>query len=162
MQENFDVFTCYARLRLYDGLDVGWDSGLRATVRAGENLQTIAAQYGAPAWAIAQINKIGDDTPFQTGMALIIPPAAVQRRCRAARGTSAALSTRDVTPPSGIGRLGVKNGSGKKSAPTINTLGQVSYIDREAIQPTPWSSHLTGAGRIEFDSGQCEEKKGRL
>jgi LysM repeat protein len=50
-----------------------WDSGLRATVRAGESLQTIAAQYGAPAWAIAQINKIGDDTPFQTGMALIIP-----------------------------------------------------------------------------------------
>ena len=50
-----------------------WDSGLRATVRAGENLQTIAAQYGAPAWAIAQINKIGDDTPLQIGMALIIP-----------------------------------------------------------------------------------------
>jgi hypothetical protein len=50
-----------------------WDSGLRATVRAGENLQTISALYGAPAWAIAQINKIGDDTPLQTGMAIIIP-----------------------------------------------------------------------------------------
>jgi LysM repeat protein len=50
-----------------------WDSGLRATVRAGENLQAIAAQYGTPAWVIAQINKIGDDTPFQIGMALIIP-----------------------------------------------------------------------------------------
>jgi LysM repeat protein len=50
-----------------------WDSGLRITVRAGENLQTIAAQYGAPAWAIAQINKIGDNTPFRTGTALIVP-----------------------------------------------------------------------------------------
>jgi hypothetical protein len=50
-----------------------WDSGLRTTVRAGENLQTIAAQYGPPVWAIAQINKIGDDTPFQTGMTLTIP-----------------------------------------------------------------------------------------
>jgi LysM repeat protein len=50
-----------------------WDSGLRTTVRPGENLQTIAAQYGTPAWAIAQINKIGNDTPLQTGMALIVP-----------------------------------------------------------------------------------------
>jgi hypothetical protein len=50
-----------------------WDSGLRVTARVGENLQTIAAQYGAPVWAIAQINKIGEDTPLQTGMALIIP-----------------------------------------------------------------------------------------
>jgi LysM repeat protein len=50
-----------------------WDSGLRVTVRAGETLQTIATQYGAPAWAIGQINKIGDDTPLQTGMVIIIP-----------------------------------------------------------------------------------------
>ena len=50
-----------------------WDSGLRITARMGENLQTIAAQYGAPVWAIAQINKIGEDTPLQTGMALTIP-----------------------------------------------------------------------------------------
>ena len=50
-----------------------WDSGLRATVRAGENLQTIAAQYGAPAWAIAQINKINDEAPLQPGTAIIIP-----------------------------------------------------------------------------------------
>ena len=50
-----------------------WDSGLHTTVRAGETLQTIATQYGAPAWAVAQINKIGDDTPLQNGMALIIP-----------------------------------------------------------------------------------------
>jgi hypothetical protein len=50
-----------------------WDSGLRVTVRAGENLQTIAAQYGAPAWAIGQINKIGDDAPLQPGMAMTIP-----------------------------------------------------------------------------------------
>jgi LysM domain len=50
-----------------------WDSGLRTTVRTGENLQMIAAQYGAPAWAIAQINKIGNDAPLQPGMALIIP-----------------------------------------------------------------------------------------
>ena len=50
-----------------------WDSGLRATVRAGENLQMIAAQYGAPAWAIAQINRIGEDTPLQSGTMLIIP-----------------------------------------------------------------------------------------
>ena len=50
-----------------------WDSGLRVTVRAGETLQTIAAQYGAPAWAIGQINKIGDDTFLQTGMVIIIP-----------------------------------------------------------------------------------------
>ena len=50
-----------------------WDSGLRATVRAGETLQMIAAQYGAPAWAIAQINQIGDEAPLQPGTAIIIP-----------------------------------------------------------------------------------------
>jgi LysM repeat protein len=36
-------------------------------------LQTIAAQYGVPVWAIAQINKIGADAPLQTGTALVIP-----------------------------------------------------------------------------------------
>jgi len=50
-----------------------WDSGLRATVREGDTLQTIAAQYGAPVWAIAQVNNIGDDNPLQPGMPLIIP-----------------------------------------------------------------------------------------
>jgi hypothetical protein len=50
-----------------------WDSGLRVTVHAGENLQTISTQYGAPTWAIAQINKLREDTPLQTGSALIIP-----------------------------------------------------------------------------------------
>jgi len=50
-----------------------WDSGLLATVHAGENLQMIAAQYGAPAWAIAQINKIGDHASLQAGTALIVP-----------------------------------------------------------------------------------------
>jgi hypothetical protein len=50
-----------------------WDSGLRTAVRAEDDLQTIAARYGAPAWAIAQINKIRDDARLQTGMALTIP-----------------------------------------------------------------------------------------
>jgi LysM domain len=67
-----------------------WDSGLRATVRAGENLQTIATQYGAPAWAIAQINKVGEDTPLQTGMALIIPLRLYKIDDSAKRQTGAA------------------------------------------------------------------------
>jgi LysM repeat protein len=53
-----------------------WDSGARVTVRTGENLQAIAAQYGVPAWAIAQINGVGGvgaDAPLQRGTALIIP-----------------------------------------------------------------------------------------
>jgi LysM domain len=67
-----------------------WDSGLRVTARAGENLQTIAAQYGAPVWAIAQINKIGEDTPLQAGMALIIPLRLYKADDTAKRQTGAA------------------------------------------------------------------------
>ncbi len=50
-----------------------WDSGLRVTADVGENLQLIAHRYGAPAWAIAQINNLRDDSAIQSGTALIIP-----------------------------------------------------------------------------------------
>jgi hypothetical protein len=50
-----------------------WDSAIAVTVQEGDTLQTIAAQHGAPAWAIAQINKLDVDNPPSSGQRLLIP-----------------------------------------------------------------------------------------
>jgi hypothetical protein len=49
-----------------------WDSALRITTRAGDSVQGIAAQYGAPAWAISEINK-NMDPLIPAGTVLLIP-----------------------------------------------------------------------------------------
>jgi thioesterase domain-containing protein len=50
-----------------------WDSAIRVTVRPGETLETMAASYAAPVWAIAQINNLNPNDALEPGRALLIP-----------------------------------------------------------------------------------------
>jgi LysM repeat protein len=50
-----------------------WDSAIRAPVKTGDTLKSVAAKYDAPAWAIMQINSLGADETLAPGRTLIIP-----------------------------------------------------------------------------------------
>ena len=50
-----------------------WDDAVRVKVKAGETLESVAATHQAPAWAIAQINKLEIDRPLEPGRMLLIP-----------------------------------------------------------------------------------------
>ncbi len=50
-----------------------WDSGLPIRTEAGDTVRTVAARYGVPAWAIAQINDVGVGTTFGPGQRLVVP-----------------------------------------------------------------------------------------
>jgi hypothetical protein len=50
-----------------------WDSAVQAQAGAGEAVEQVARRTGAPAWAIAQINKIDPDERLREGQSLLIP-----------------------------------------------------------------------------------------
>jgi hypothetical protein len=49
-----------------------WDSAIRVTLGEGETIEAFAARVGAPAWAIASINNIGEEPPA-AGSLLLVP-----------------------------------------------------------------------------------------
>jgi len=50
-----------------------WDSAVAVTATDDDTLATIAARSGAPVWAIAQINKLGEHASVQPGRRLLVP-----------------------------------------------------------------------------------------
>ena len=50
-----------------------WDSAFRVKAQAGESIDDVAQRTGAPAWAIAQINKLDRDHPPAEGQVLLVP-----------------------------------------------------------------------------------------
>lgn len=52
-----------------------WDSALREPLGAEETIEAFAARTGAPAWAIASINNIGEEPPAP-GTQLLVPRMA--------------------------------------------------------------------------------------
>jgi pimeloyl-ACP methyl ester carboxylesterase len=50
-----------------------WDSGMAVTVADDDSLATIAQKYGAPAWAITQINNLNGADGIAPGQRLVIP-----------------------------------------------------------------------------------------
>ena len=50
-----------------------WDSGMAIATRPGDTLQTIAAQYRLPLWALAQLNQLPDNIPFGAGQRVVVP-----------------------------------------------------------------------------------------
>lgn len=49
-----------------------WDSAIRAALGPEETMEVFAARMGAPAWAIASINNIGEEPP-EPGTQLLVP-----------------------------------------------------------------------------------------
>jgi hypothetical protein len=50
-----------------------WDSGVAVSAHAGDTLQTMAASYHVPVWALDQINKMKIHTPLTEGQRVIVP-----------------------------------------------------------------------------------------
>jgi hypothetical protein len=50
-----------------------WDSGLPVSARAGDTLQTLAATYHVPLWALTQVNNLSEDAPLTKGARIIVP-----------------------------------------------------------------------------------------
>ncbi len=50
-----------------------WDSGVPATVSAGETVATVAQQFGLPVWLVADVNDIDANTPLAAGQRIIVP-----------------------------------------------------------------------------------------
>ena len=57
-----------------------YDSAISMTVTPDDTLESVAARMNAPAWIIAQVNKITDDAPMRPGQALLIPQIAYSAR----------------------------------------------------------------------------------
>jgi hypothetical protein len=50
-----------------------WDSAIQVQATANESVDQLAQRTGAPAWAIAQINKVEPDQPLREGQRLLVP-----------------------------------------------------------------------------------------
>lgn len=50
-----------------------WDSGVAATASAGDTVAGVAAQFGVPAWLVADVNDIDADKPLAAGQRIVVP-----------------------------------------------------------------------------------------
>ena len=50
-----------------------WDSGMPAFVRTGDTLETLAANYRVPLWALTQINQIPENAGLVANQRVIVP-----------------------------------------------------------------------------------------
>src|SRR5580704_5007500 len=50
-----------------------WDGGFAVSARAGDTLQTIAATYHVPLWALTQLNKTSESAALTEGQHIVIP-----------------------------------------------------------------------------------------
>jgi len=50
-----------------------WDSGMAVEAHAGDTLQTIAATYHVPLWALTQINKVSEHAALTEGQRVVVP-----------------------------------------------------------------------------------------
>lgn len=56
-----------------------WDSGVAVQARGGDTVQSLAAAYHVPAWAVAQINQKAESSPLSEGQRVVIPRMIGQR-----------------------------------------------------------------------------------
>ena len=54
-----------------------WDSAAKVSAQAGDTVDTFAARNSAPAWAVAQINKLERDAQLAAGQTLLVPRSVV-------------------------------------------------------------------------------------
>ena len=50
-----------------------WDSGVAVSAHAGDTLQTLAAAYHVPLWALVQINKKSENAALTEGERIVVP-----------------------------------------------------------------------------------------
>jgi LysM repeat protein len=61
-----------------------WDSGAAVSAHGGDTLQSIAAAYHVPVWAVAQINRKSEGAALTEGERVVVPRYLGQRLTRPA------------------------------------------------------------------------------
>jgi len=59
-----------------------WDSGVAISTHAGDTLQSLAAAYHVPVWAVAQINRKSESAALSDGERVVVPRYLGQRFAR--------------------------------------------------------------------------------
>jgi thioesterase domain-containing protein len=77
-----------------------WDSGAAVSAHAGETLQSLAAAYHVPAWAVAQINRKSEGAALSEGERIIVPRYLGQRIARPGSPDAAKPGSSDEARPS--------------------------------------------------------------
>jgi hypothetical protein len=80
-----------------------WDSGVAISAHAGDTLQSLAAAYHVPVWAVAQINRKSESAALSDGERVVIPRYLGQRFARPASSEAPAkpASSDEPKPVSG-------------------------------------------------------------
>lgn len=92
-----------------------FDSGLSVTLDDPQSVDALAARYGVPAWAIADVNNVGSEAKFKRGQKVVIP-----RHLEAALPEpEVPIATRSPTVPSSVGSLFVNETQPKDETPAI-------------------------------------------
>jgi thioesterase domain-containing protein len=76
-----------------------WDSGMVVSAHGGETLQTLAANYHVPAWAIAQINRKSEGAALSEGERIVVPRYLGQRLARPGAPDAAKPASSDEAKP---------------------------------------------------------------
>jgi len=76
-----------------------WDSGVAVSAHGGETLQSLAANYHVPAWAVAQINRKSENAGLSEGERIVIPRYLGQRIARPGSPDAAKPGASDEAKP---------------------------------------------------------------
>jgi hypothetical protein len=66
-----------------------WDSGPPVSAHAGDTLQSLAATYHVPLWALTQVNQTSEHVAVTEGERIIVPRYLVPRLAPSAASSSA-------------------------------------------------------------------------
>jgi len=71
-----------------------WDSGLLVSAHAGDKLQTLAARYRVPLWALTQVNNLSGGAELTKGERIIMPRYLIPMAAPSALPSQAASNRR--------------------------------------------------------------------
>jgi hypothetical protein len=89
-----------------------WDSGLAISAHAGDTLQSLAAAYHVPGWAVAQINRKSEGAALSEGERIVVPRYLGQRFARPGPPDTAKPASSDEAKPAS------SDASGSESVPS--------------------------------------------
>jgi thioesterase domain-containing protein len=76
-----------------------WDSGVAISAHAGDTLQSLAAAYHVPVWAVAQVNRKSESTALSEGERIVMPRYLGQRFARPISPEAAKPASSDEPKP---------------------------------------------------------------
>jgi thioesterase domain-containing protein len=77
-----------------------WDSGVAVSAHAGETLQSLAAAYHVPAWAVAQMNRKSEGAALSENERVVVPRYLGQRIARPGSPEAKPASSDEAKPAS--------------------------------------------------------------